>query len=230
MKLPSAPSPFPRKAGFTLVELLVVMGIIAILAAVTLSVAGTVINSAKRAKAQNTATQIQTAVLNYYTEYSVYPAPASTTTDYEINDADTATGAGTAKWGPLIECLSGMIKPCNGTTSTETVFTNTRSIAFLTLKGSDVTGASATDPDAPINPITPNTTTNPYFNIAIDTDYDGILGGNDATSGAWLPNFTTVTTGSAPPYTGNCTSGVAVWANCNPNSNIQNSNNWVKTY
>jgi prepilin-type N-terminal cleavage/methylation domain-containing protein len=239
MKLPSAPSPFPRKAGFTLVELLVVMGIIAILAAVTLSVGNTVINEAKKARAQNTATQIQTAVLNYYTEYSVYPTPTGAASgDFGIADNDTALGNGTASsWGKLTECLSGMICPYNGTTSTETTYTNTRSIAFLTLKASDVDNGTTTsvgDKDAPVNPLYNSTNpyigSHPYFNIAMDGDYDGIIG--TGSSGiTTLPNFSS-TTFSTTGYTGggSTTAGVAVWAVCSPSGSQIQAGWYVHTY
>jgi prepilin-type N-terminal cleavage/methylation domain-containing protein len=222
-----------RYASFTLVELLVVIGIIAILAAVLLGVFGNVINMAKRAKAQNTATQIQTATLSYYTEYSVYPTPSGTLTgDYFLKDDDTGTGnsAGSNDWGPLIECLSGMVSPAVGGTSTETVFSNTRQIAFITLKSTDVgnTTAGTGDTDAPLNPLPP-ASGNKYFNIVVDAGYSGLLGSGDTSNGSqnWLPGFTTtVPTAGA----GSSTAGVAVWANCNFKSNMTNSAWYVHTY
>ena len=206
-----------RIAGFTLVELLVVMGIIAILAAVSLTVGNMVLREAKKAKAQNTAQQIQTAVLNYYTEYSVYPTPSGAASgDFGLTDSDTALGKGTAtSWGALDECLSGMICASTGSVSTETTYANSRQIAFLTLKASDVDngslGNSVNDKDAPLNPI-PSTTVGPYFNIAIDGDYDGIIGVG-ASGITTLPNFSSTTFSSTGG--GSSTAGVAVWANCN---------------
>jgi prepilin-type N-terminal cleavage/methylation domain-containing protein len=217
-----------RYPSFTLVELLVVIAIIAILAAVTMSVGSTVLNKAKEAKAQNAATQIQTATLSYYTEYSVYPTPSgASAADFMLDDTDSAT-----QWGPLIECLSGMISPSTGTTSSEAIFSNTRQIAFLTFKASDVgNGGTTGHLDAPLNPLPPvNAATSKYFNIGIDGDYDGLLGGNTGALSGKLPNFTTATSGSAPLNTGSSTAGVAVWANCNPYSNLTNSNWYVHTY
>jgi len=215
-----------ERHAFTLVELLVVIAIIAILAAVTMNVGIMVINLAKKAKAQNTATQIQTSTLAYYTEYSVYPTPSgAAATDYMLNDTDSALN-----WGPLVECLSGMISPSTGTTSTETVFSNTRQIPFLNLKVGDVGNGTTGNKDAPLNPLPPpSAPTSKYFNIAIDADYDGVLGGsNEAVSGNWLPNFN-ATPFSATGGGGTSTAGVAVWANCTQN-NQTTANWWVHTY
>ncbi len=212
-----------RHAGFTLVELLVVIGIIAILASVVMTIGTTVIKIAKRTKAQNTATQIQTAVLSYYTEYSVYPTPSGAGTgDYMLSDTDAASGpaAGSATWGQLIQCLSGNISPSTGTmtTSTTSAFSNTRSIAFMNLKATDVANSTSGHQDAPLNSLPPTATpTSLYFNIAVDTGYSGLLGSGDSTNGSlsWLPNLTTSTVTLTG---GSSTQGVAIWANCNTTS------------
>ena len=73
MKIPSR-FRSSKRYGFTLVELLVVIAIIAILAGVLAVSAGAVLNSTRRTKAASTANQIQTAILNYSTEYGVLPA------------------------------------------------------------------------------------------------------------------------------------------------------------
>lgn len=216
-------------ASFTLVELLVVMAIIAILAAVTMQVGITVIDEAKKAKAQTTAIQIQTAVLNYYTEYSVYPT-ATGTGDYKIDDTDTATDitvSGASTWGALIDCLSGNISPSGGTAVVG--FSNTRAVAFLSMKATDV-ATTGTHQDAPVNPL-PYNTGHLYFNIAVDAAYAGVLGkGDTGNSTTWLPNFATATSGTTPPMTGTSTAGVAIWANCNPSGATTSPNWYVHTY
>jgi prepilin-type N-terminal cleavage/methylation domain-containing protein len=208
------------RAGFTLVELLVVIGIIAILAGVLLTAGGSAIKAALRAKASNTATQIQTACLNYYTEYSVYPVPTGTTTDYPIVDTDATD------WGILVDALCGNISPTTGTAVAATTITNTRSIAFLSLKASDV-GVH----DAPLNPLPPDPKNQIYFNIALDGDYDGVLGVAPSAV-TTMPNFSTGTATSLTLTGGSSTAGVAVWANCTgkPNSTTCNAAWWIHTY
>ena len=213
-----------QSSGFTLIELLVVIAIIAILAAVSLQVGQTVLNAAKRAKAQNTATQIQTATLGYYTEYSVYPQNGSG--DTIIGDSVAADGT---LWGTLICVLCGNVHPsAPGTTFTTSGawVTNSRGIAFLSMKSSDVGASTTAYQDAPLNPI--GTTTNLWFNIAIDSDYDGLLGTTGNTSGK-MPNFALSTT-TTMNFTGTSTAGVAIWENCNGTTTKNNPNFWVKTY
>jgi prepilin-type N-terminal cleavage/methylation domain-containing protein len=208
MKNFPTPRGFVNRSGFTLVELLVVIVIIAILAASLTVAAGSAIRAAKRAQAANLATQIQTAAMNYYTEYSVYPVPASTTTDNYISDSDATD------WKALIQSLCGGISPSNPAATVTLTVTNTRSIAFLTLKATDVDAN-----DAPKNPLSYDSTgAHPYFNLVIDSDYDGIAGDSGtvptvAPSG--MPNFATFVTGTPTWLTKGTTGGIAVWANCN---------------
>jgi hypothetical protein len=127
-----------------------------------------------------------------------------------------------------------MISPTDGSnvSTSETTFTNSRQIAFMTLKSNDVANGTTTGAvkDAPLNPMPPNKT-QLYLNIALDTDYDGIIGKGAANSSTWLPVFSPATpsgfTGTGGG--GTTTSGVALWANCN-SSNTSNSNFWVHTY
>jgi prepilin-type N-terminal cleavage/methylation domain-containing protein len=217
MKKSLSRSRLSRFSGFTLVELLVVIAIIAILAAILLGVAGPAIRSAQRAKAANLANQIQTAASAYDTEYGVYPVPTGTTGDYTI--ADLSGNAGT--WGTLIDVLCGNVSPSTGIAVPAGTIANTRGIAFLTLRTTDVDKS-----DAPLNSLP----TGPeiYFNIAMDSDYDGILG--TGTSAAQLPNFAAGTPTSLTLSGGSSTAGVAVWANCNGSTTSKNANFWVHTY
>jgi prepilin-type N-terminal cleavage/methylation domain-containing protein len=210
-----------KLSSFTLVELLVVIGIIAILAAVLLSAGSMAIKSAKRAQAANMATQIQTAALAYYTEYSVYPIPPGTTTDWTSGDVAASATA----WQSLIYCLSGNIHPSTGlaTPTPATVITNSRGTAYLSFRSSDVDTT-----DAPKNPLPSGTEI--YFNIAMDSDYDGVLGVTPSAV-TTMPNFTVypMTTASAAGG-GSSTAGVAVWANCNGTTTSTNGNFYVHTY
>ena len=60
-------------AGFTLMELLVVISIILILAGMSFAVSTKVLEKAKKARAANTASQLVQAISTYYTEYRKYP-------------------------------------------------------------------------------------------------------------------------------------------------------------
>ena len=75
-------------AAFTLIELLVVITIIAVLAGLLLPVVNSVQNTAKKTSAKSTEMQIVAAVNAYQTDYSQYPVPSGTTTDYTY-DATT---------------------------------------------------------------------------------------------------------------------------------------------
>src|SRR5207302_5773627 len=73
--------PATRAHGFTLIELIVVILVIATLAALLVPAAQRTLDRAKSAQAKNDVTQIVTAVNAYYTEYGKYPLAAGITTD-----------------------------------------------------------------------------------------------------------------------------------------------------
>ena len=213
------------RSGFTLVELLVVIGIIAILAGVVSVAAGSAINAAKRAKTSAFATQIQTAVLNYYTEYGVYP------TDPGDGPGDTlyqGTQADKGKWGHMAVALNGGVDPGNpsGGQMANPTIPNSRQIPFLSMSKSDL--------DTTAIPAVPKTAFkdgggNPqYFFMGIDTNYNNIL-----EAPAAPPDFAGAPAGSTTlPPTKDISGGVAVWANCDPttNGNTTHPNFWVHTY
>ena len=201
-----------RYTAFTLVELLVVMGIIAILAGAALVGVSSALRFAKRTKANTTASQIATAVQNYYTEYGVYPtadAAGGTPTD------DFYSGTSATTWTPLMYALCGNINPYTGAAATGSV-PNTRNIAYLSPTHSDIdsTGSLLNPFDSVSNGTAtgPSANNAPYFYMVVDTDYSGVVGDSSSTK---LPDFTKYSTN----YTGatlasGTPGGVAVWSPC----------------
>ena len=217
MKIPSR----SVRSGFTLVELLVVIAIIAILASVITVSAGAAINAAKRAKAGNMASQIQTSIMNYYTEYGVYPLHSNETTDVLYSTAAAETD--------LMYALSGNFNAYSPTTPNNQPnnVSNARNIAFMTLKKSDVDTTGV-----PITPFSSGANFY-YYSIAIDADYSGILG--DSGSAGTIPDFTQWTTGKTSSAVVKLTQGAAVWACCDTNNlktpaSSTTPSQWVHTY
>ncbi|MGF1657297.1 MAG: type II secretion system protein [Verrucomicrobiales bacterium] len=82
------PQTMTRVLGFTLVELLVVISIIAVLMGILFPVVSSVQQSARRAQAKNDAVQIANSVNAYNTEYSMYPSLGSAGSDYSTPNND----------------------------------------------------------------------------------------------------------------------------------------------
>jgi len=215
------------RSGFTLIELLVVIAIIAILAAATIGGVSSALNSAKRAKASAAISGVQTAVLNYYTEYSVYPLPnnPAPTTDSYYSSTDASD------WGTLMVALCGGVDPGNsrGGQVTNNPVPNTRQIAFMTPSYSDLD--TTVHPSVLKNPF--NLKSDPYYYIAIDSDYSNIIG--DSNAAAMPPNFASVGNNTTSLPSGQQMSGgVAVWGNTDPGTSASgtptNPKLWVHTY
>jgi prepilin-type N-terminal cleavage/methylation domain-containing protein len=103
--------------GFTLVELLVVITIIAILAAAGFAGGNAALNKAKKLSSQAGAVSITTAVEQFYAEYSALPDPGTNDEDVELDS--TGDGVG------LLEILAAIED------STSDDVQNPRKIPFL---------------------------------------------------------------------------------------------------
>jgi prepilin-type N-terminal cleavage/methylation domain-containing protein len=199
---------YQRGRAFTLVELLVVMGIIAILAGVVVVSVGAAIRYAKRTKTNAVAAQLQTAVQNYYVEYGVYP----TQPGYPSAAGDAYyDGNAPGGWVDLMEALSGNISLINPGAAVTPAVPNTRSIQFLTPARSDLD----TTYGIPVNPFGKSGTSgSSYLYMAIDTDYSGLVGDTGNAAGK-LPDFNHYNTNYTGATLANGTpGGVAVWCPC----------------
>jgi prepilin-type N-terminal cleavage/methylation domain-containing protein len=206
------PQPKRKVASFTLVELLVVIGIIAILAAVLLTAGNSAIKAALRAKATTMIGQIQIACMSYQNDYAVLPIPSSavgTQPCYSTGDVQD--------WTNLICALCGNINPYSGTAATGLTVSNTRSIAYLQLNRSSIDSNGV-----PVNPISPYST-NTYFNIILDGAYTGVLTNVTGSSSVTFPVFSA----GSLSLTGNISGSVYLWANCNSSSGASNVSWWV---
>jgi prepilin-type N-terminal cleavage/methylation domain-containing protein len=221
-----------RPSGFTLVELLVVMGIIAVLCGVIIAAVSSAMRFAKRTRANATCVQIQTAMQNYYTEYGVYAASAAdsaTATDLIYSGA---AGVDTGRWQYLIWALCGNINPLTGAPVPvgPNSVPNTRGIQYLAPTRSDIDATYG----IPANPFG-NSATTPYYYMAVDNDYSGVVG-DSGTALAQLPNFTANSTnymGTTLPK--GTPGGIAVWCSCDQplvgtTANPSRPYGWAHTY
>src|SRR6266404_103237 len=93
--------PTTKARGFTLIELMVVILVIATLVALLVPAASRTLDRAKSAQAKNDVTQIVTAVNAYYTEYGKYPVyyatPPATPSDSDFSNNGATVTNGSAE-------------------------------------------------------------------------------------------------------------------------------------
>jgi prepilin-type N-terminal cleavage/methylation domain-containing protein len=176
-------------SGFTLIEVLVVIAMIAILAGLLYPAINGAQKQAKKVQAKNDLTQIVTAVNAFYTEYGRYPTAATT-------DAAATYGPG----GSVTENGS-LFNELRGLSST----LNTRQIVFIS-------PPSAKDQNNPRSGI--KTSTGGYYDpwgteyaVAIDANYNNIVVAPAYTD--LQSSYVTATDGSGDK---GVTAGVIAWS------------------
>ena len=166
-----------NRLGFTLVELLVVIMIIAILSTIGFSVGLGALQKARKVTAQAAATNVANAVEQFYSEYNLLPDPADATVDNTTPYVTNVAGNGVE----LLNILSGF-EVTTGDVQ------NDRKLRFLGVKESDNgkrggivyngTGDKVVGLFDPWG--------QPYY-IVLDYDYDGRLEFNISLDGSTYP-------------------------------------------
>jgi prepilin-type N-terminal cleavage/methylation domain-containing protein len=167
----SHPQPRSRPQGFTLVELLTVIAIIAILMGLLFPAIGIVKEQARKADAKTTCTAIVAACKAYNTEYGKYPVLNTTGTPADLWFGDTGAGAPKDN-SALFSTLRAKIVATGGADY------NPRRIVFFE-------GKDASNPAAPKGGFAATGSSgivgafyDPWgtqYNVILDADYDNVI-------------------------------------------------------
>lgn len=180
------PKRSPLTAGFTLVELLTVIAIIAILMGILFPTIGSAIESAKKTQAKNDCLQIVNAVKAYYTEYGKYP---------DINTSGIITSSSDNK--RLMDILRAK--------ETSNPLQNPRKIVFLEVTDAKNFGIAAKERAGMAKTgeyLDPWGGTRNFYYLSYDADYDNALA-NPYSANAGTPGT---------PPSGGLSVGVIAWS------------------
>lgn len=155
------------RGGFTLVELLVVISIIALLAGLSLSVTQGALAKARKVQAQVLLKTMQTGILAYQAEYGrlplyevYYPAATASAKDVELNPADNED-----RFKMLVQTLTGSNIVSTGRS------TNPRGIPFCEFQNKQYKGGSSSS-GIVVSPFKTDKT--PFYKpVYVALDYDG---------------------------------------------------------
>jgi prepilin-type N-terminal cleavage/methylation domain-containing protein len=156
--------PLKRRSGFSLMELMVVITIIAILSSIIIPAGHAVQSNMKKVQAQKTATELRTALMSYFTEYKRFPA-------FPGGGNGTDTTVATDSTTPVMRTLLGV----------DTTF-NRRGVQFFSsrpAKGKGMPGLYRSADGSTVELLDPflsgsGGSSNPYY-IMIDANYDNSL-------------------------------------------------------
>lgn len=149
-----------QRGGFTLVELLVVIVIIAILAGIAFPAFSGVIESGKKARAAAMCNQLATGMQAYYTEYNRWPSIGSSG---EISNASDLSDLATAlNGGRELGASSG---------SSQDDTHNPRLVTFMSFAKKDYTALNGDIETHPVNPW------DEIYYLQFDDDYDNYIEG-----------------------------------------------------
>jgi prepilin-type N-terminal cleavage/methylation domain-containing protein len=176
-------------AAFTLIELLTVIAIIGILAAILVPTVGGARNAANRAKTRAQFSQWATAFEAFRQEYGAYPQLFANGAQKLVNQGATTQANGNHLFHDLLAGVhrdGSQLTGANTGTPTPALGQNPRRVRFMNFADSDfvtqldVNAARATT--AQLNFIR-----DAFFNTSIavvtDSNLDGVINGRDATGG-----------------------------------------------
>lgn len=157
--------PQNARRGFSLMELMVVITIIAILSSIIIPAGHAVQGNMKKVQAQKTCTELRTALMSYFSEYKRFPPFTAAASGSDDSTVPTDSSS------PIMPTLLGVDQT-----------NNRRSVQFFSsrpAKGKGLPGLYRGS-DGTIELLDPflsasgGTTSNPYY-IMIDSNYDNSL-------------------------------------------------------
>lgn len=219
-------SPFfaRRRAAFTLIELLTVMAILGILAAILIPTLRSARMSANRAKTRAQFGQWASGFEQFRQEYGSYPQLYPNGAQKLVNQGATTQLAGNHLFHDVLAGVRRDGSALTGATTgtpTPAIGQNTRRIRFVSFTESDfVTQADVTAGRAANNQL--NLIRDAFYNTSIavitDTNLDGVINGRDTTGGfpavtaSGATNTIRPTTVVTPGTTGGTRAGVIFYS------------------
>jgi len=164
-----SPTPYRtrQRAGFTLVELLIVIIIIAILASLSYPVILSVMDRANQAKASAMASQLKTGMSNYIADYGRMPDVGSDSN----GDKSVSTAA---EWQLVCAILNGGRNISDQSPNTEAAAQNPRKKTYISFNSSDFSDGD-TALDYVISPYSDNNGNPKLYVMLIDANYDDVI-------------------------------------------------------
>jgi prepilin-type N-terminal cleavage/methylation domain-containing protein len=182
------PSSLHASHAFTLIELLTVIAIIGILAAIIIPTTGAVRKAAKKAQTKTQFSQWTQSMLGYKNEYGFFPPVNRTIANYDA----TSGSVNRLNSDAFAAALTG--KNLDGTaitgTTTKAVFGNKKRQVFYSIAESDLNTARTALVDA---------FGNTDIVVIYDRDGDGMITNNDFDTGSSLPTVTPIAGSALTP-------------------------------